>query len=87
MRGRVARAVCPPCAVRSPGPAGAAATPGCVHAPPPAGTPDSDHGSALAVPGPAEKEVLLTRCYGSSCQAGRRHRTALGSEESALKLK
>lgn len=56
----------------------------CTHHHLPAGTPDPDHGSVSGRPGPGRRKCSLTRCYGSSCQAGRRHRTAVGSEVSGL---
>lgn len=55
-----------------------------LHHDPWAGTPDPAHGSVLGGPGPGERKCSLTQYYGASCQARRRHRTAVGSEVNLL---
>lgn len=77
-----------PCTVHhalySPRPVGVH-SPGCVDCHDPlAGTPDPANGSVPGGPGPGERKCSLTRYYGASCQAGRRHRTAIGSEVNLL---
>lgn len=49
-----------------------------------AGTPDPNHGSVPGGPRPSRRKCSLTRYYGASCQAGRCHRTAVGSEVGLL---